>query len=162
MEIGLLGRKSQQRRSDFLLLGELIGTATKEKKGLSGSVQALNSTIYSIATGNKSNVLFKVCDYGSNINHILHIYSAPNNTLWNCRYIRVILSDSNIFANILFEKGVSNIRLFKDKTGFYVYIYGGTWSRSNIEVFASEPNRFYFTDVTNEISISDLEEIPIS
>ena len=25
MKIGLLGRKSQQRRSDFLLLGELIG-----------------------------------------------------------------------------------------------------------------------------------------
>ena len=25
MEIGFLGRKSQQRRSDFLLLGELIG-----------------------------------------------------------------------------------------------------------------------------------------
>jgi hypothetical protein len=34
MEIGLLGRKSQQRRSDFLLLGELIGTATANKDGL--------------------------------------------------------------------------------------------------------------------------------
>lgn len=144
------------------LLGGLIGTATKEKKGLSDSVQALNSTIYSISTGKKTAALYKVCDYGININHILHIYSAPNSTLWNCRYIRVILSDSNIFANILFEKGVSNIRLFKDETGFYVYVYGGTWSRSNIEVFAYEPNRFYFTDVTNEISISDLEEIPIS
>lgn len=129
---------------------------------MSDSVQALNSTIYSISTGNKNSALFKVCDYGSNISHILHIYSAPNNTLYNCRYIRVILSDSNIFANILFEKGVSNIRLFKDKTGFYVYIYGGTWSRSNIEVFAYEPNRFYFTDVTDQISISDLEEISIS
>ena len=74
----------------------------------------------------------------------------------------MILSDSNIFANILFEKGVSNIRLFKDGTGFYVYVYGGTWSRSNIEVFSYEPNRFYFTDVTNEISISDLGEIQIS
>lgn len=74
----------------------------------------------------------------------------------------MILSDSNIFANILFEKGVSNIRLFKDETCFYVYIYGGAWSRSNIEVFAYEPNRFYFTDVTDQISISDLEEISIS
>lgn len=129
---------------------------------MSDSVQALNSTIYSISTRDKNDALFKVCDYGSNINHILHIYSAPNNTLWNCRYIRVILSDSNIFANILFEEGVSNIRLFKDGTSFYVYVYGGMWSRSNIEVFAYEPNRFYFTDVTNEISISDLGEIQIS
>ena len=55
-----------------------------------------------------------------------------------------------------------NIRLFKDETSFYVYTYNGTWSRSNIEVFAYEPHCFYFTDVTDEISISDLEEIPIS
>ena len=34
MGIGLLGRKSQQRRSDFLLLGELIGVATAKKDGL--------------------------------------------------------------------------------------------------------------------------------
>lgn len=129
---------------------------------MSDSVQALNSTIYSISTGNKNSALFKVCDYGSNINHILHIYSAPNSTLWNCRYIRVILSDNNIFANILLEKGVSNIRLFKDETSFYVYVHGGNWSRSNIEVFAFEPNRFYFTNVTDQISISDLEEISIS
>lgn len=33
-EIGLLGRKSQQRRSDFPLLGELLPTASNEKKGL--------------------------------------------------------------------------------------------------------------------------------
>jgi hypothetical protein len=53
-----------------MLLGELIGIATKENKGLSDSVQALNSTIYKISTGNKETALFKVCDYGSNINHI--------------------------------------------------------------------------------------------
>ena len=74
-------------------LGELIGIATKENKGLSDSVQALNSTIYKISTGNKETALFKVCDYGSNINHILHIYSSPNGTLDSCNYIRVILSD---------------------------------------------------------------------
>ena len=34
MEIGLLGWKSQQQWSDFLLLGELIGTATSNKSGL--------------------------------------------------------------------------------------------------------------------------------
>lgn len=34
MGIGLLGRESQQRWSDFLLLGELIGTATANKDGL--------------------------------------------------------------------------------------------------------------------------------
>lgn len=129
---------------------------------MSDSVQALNSTIYSISTGNKAAALFKVCDYGSNINHILHIYSAPNNTSGTCRYIRVILSDNNIFANILLTKGQNNIRLFKDETSFYVYVYNGTWSRSNIEVFAYEPHRFYFTDVTDQISISDLEEISIS
>ncbi len=143
-------------------LGGLIGTATKEKKGLSDSVQALNSTIYSISTRENAAALYKVCDYGVNINHILHIYSAPNSTLDTCIYIRVIISDKYIFANILLTKGQNNIRLFKDETGFYVYVYGGMWSRSNIEVFAYEPNRFYFTDVTNEISISDLEEIPIS
>ena len=146
----------------MLLLGELIGIATKENKGLSDSVQALNSTIYNISTGNKNAILFKVCDYGSNINHILHIYSAPNSTSDSCRYIRVILSDIYIFANILLAKGGSNIRLFKDETSFYVYVYNGTWSRSNIEVFAYEPHRFYFTNVTDEISISDLEEISIS
>ena len=96
-----------QRGEAFLLhkfalkseLGELIGIATKENKGLSDSVQALNSTIYNISTGNKETALFKVCDYGSNINHILHIYSSPNGTLDSCNYIRVILSDKYIFVN---------------------------------------------------------------
>lgn len=144
------------------ILGGLIPLATKENKGLSDSVQALNSTIYNISTQKKNAILFKVCDYGSNINHILHIYSAPNSTGDSCRYIRVILSDIYIYANILLARGGSNIRLFKDKTSFYVYVYNGTWSRSNIEVFAYEPHRFYFTDVTDEISISDLDEISIS
>lgn len=162
MEIGLLGRKSQQRRSDFLLLGELIGIATKENKGLSDSVQALNSTIYKISTGNKETALFKLCDYGSNINHILHIYSSPNSTLDSCNYIRVILSDTYIFVNKLFEKGYNSIRLFKDGKSFYVYVYSSVWTRTNIEVFSGDPNLFYFTNVTDEISISDLEEISIS
>ena len=74
----------------------------------------------------------------------------------------MFLSDNNIFANMLLAKGGSNIRLFKDETSFYVYTYNGMWSRSNIEVFANEPHRFYFTDVTDQISISDLEEISIS
>ena len=143
-------------------LGELIGTATKEKTGLSDSIQALNSTFYSISSGSKNATLFKVCDYGKNILHRLYIYSAPNGTSDTCRYIRVILSDNNIFANMLLAKGGNNIRLFKDETSFYVYTYNGTWSRSNIEVFANEPHRFYFTDVTDQISISDLEEISIS
>ena len=143
-------------------LGGLIGTATKEKTGLSDSIQALNSTFYSISSGSKNATLFKVCDYGKNILHRLYIYSAPNGTSDTCRYIRVILSDNNIFANMLLAKGGSNIRLFKDETSFYVYTYNGTWSRSNIEVFANEPHRFYFTDVTDQISISDLEEISIS
>lgn len=143
-------------------LGELIGTATREKTGLSDSIQALNSTFYSISSGSKNATLFKVCDYGKNILHRLYIYSAPNGTSDTCRYIRVILSDNNIFANMLLAKGGSNIRLFKDETSFYVYTYNGTWSRSNIEVFANEPHRFYFTDVTDQISISDLEEISIS
>ena len=101
-------------------------------------------------------------DYDQNIVHRLYIYSAPNNTLSTCCFIRVTLSDINIFTDMLLAKGGSNIRLFKDETSFYVYTYNGTWSRSNIEVFAYEPHRFYFTDVTDEISISDLEEIPIS
>lgn len=143
-------------------LGGLIGTATKEKTGLSDSIQALNSTFYSISSGSKNATLFKVCDYGKNILHRLYIYSAPNGTSDTCRYIRVILSDNNIFANMLLAKGGSNIRLFKDETSFYVYTYNGTWSRSNIEVFANEPHRFYITDVTDQISISDLEEISIS
>lgn len=159
MGIGLLGRKSQQRRSDFLLLGELIGIATKENKGLSDSVQALNSTIYNISTGNKETALFKVCDYGSNINHILHIYSSPNGTLDSCNYIRVILSDKYIFVNKLFEKGYNSIRLFKDRKSFYVYVYSSVWTRTKIEVFSENPDLFYFTNVTDEISISDLEEI---
>lgn len=136
--------------------------ASKNKKGLSDSIQALNSTVYSISTGKNDAVLFKVCDYGSNIIHRLNIYSAPNATSSTCRYIRVILSDKFIFANQLLAKGVNNIRLFKDETSFYVYVYNGTWSRSNIEVFSSDPHLFYYTDVTNEISISDLTEITIS
>ena len=118
-----------QRGEAFLLhkfalkseLGELIGIATKENKGLSDSVQALNSTIYNISTGNKETALFKVCDYGSNINHILHIYSSPNGTLDSCNYIRVILSDKYIFVNKLFEKGYNSIRLFKDRKSFRNY-----------------------------------------
>lgn len=35
-------------------LGELIGTATREKTGLSDSIQALNSTFYSISSGSKN------------------------------------------------------------------------------------------------------------
>ena len=57
---------------------------------------------------------------------------------------------------------VSNIRIFKDETSFYVYIYKSTWSRTNIEVFSDNHSKFYFTDVTDQISISDLEEISIS
>lgn len=144
------------------VLGELIGIATKENKGLSDSVQALNSTIYKISTGNKETALFKVCDYGSNINHILHIYSSPNGTLDSCNYIRVILSDIYIFVNKLFEKGYNSIRLFKDGKSFYVYVYSSVWTRTNIEVFSETPGLFYFTNVTDEISISDLEEISIS
>lgn len=144
------------------VLGELIGIATKENKGLSDSVQALNSTIYRISTGNKETALFKVCDYGSNINHILHIYSSPNGTLDSCNYIRVILSDIYIFVNKLFEKGYNSIRLFKDRKSFYVYVYSSVWTRTNIEVFSENPDLFYFTNVTDEISISDLEEISIS
>ena len=143
-------------------LGELIGIATKENKGLSDSVQALNSTIYKISTGNKETALFKVCDYGSNINHILHIYSSPNGTLDSCNYIRVILSDIYIFVNKLFEKGYNSIRLFKDRNFFYVYVYSSVWTRTNIEVFSENPDLFYFTNVTDEISMSDLEEISIS
>ena len=143
------------------VLGELIGIATKENKGLSDSVQALNSTIYKISTGNKETALFKVCDYGSNINHILHIYSSPNGTLDSCNYIRVILSDIYIFVNKLFEKGYNSIRLFKDRKSFYVYVYSSVWTRTNIEVFSENPDLFYFTNVTDEISISDLEEISI-
>ena len=101
-------------------------------------------------------------DYGQNIVHRLYIYSAPNGTSDTCRYIRVILSDNNIFANMLLAKGGSNIRLFKDETSFYVYIYKSTWSRTNIEVFSDNHSKFYFTDVTDQISISDLEEISIS
>lgn len=141
------------------VLGELIGIATKENKGLSDSVQALNSTIYNISTGNKETALFKVCDYGSNINHILHIYSSPNGTLDSCNYIRVILSDLYIFVNKLFEKGYNSIRLFKDRKSFYVYVYSSVWTRTKIEVFSENPDLFYFTNVTDEISISDLEEI---
>ena len=144
------------------VLGGLIGIATKENKGLSDSVQALNSTIYNISTGNKETALFKVCDYGSNINHILHIYSSPNGTLDSCNYIRVILSDKYIFVNKLFEKGYNSIRLFKDRKSFYVYVYSSVWTRTKIEVFSENPDLFYFTNVTDEISISDLEEISIS
>ena len=61
---------------------------------------------------------------------------------------------------MLLAKGGSNIRIFKDETSFYVYIY--TWSRTNIEVFSDNHSKFYFTDVTDQISISDLEEISIS
>lgn len=126
---------SYKRTCKTVALGELIGIATKENKGLSDSVQALNSTIYNISTGNKETALFKVCDYGSNINHILHIYSSPNGTLDSCNYIRVILSDKYIFVNKLFEKGYNSIRLFKDRKSFYVYVYSSVWTRTKIEVF---------------------------
>ena len=63
---------------------------------------------------------------------------------------------------MLLAKGGSNIRLFKDETSLYVYIYKCTWSRTNIEVFSDYQSKFYFTDVTDQISISDLEEISIS
>ena len=154
---------SEALKANASVLVGLLPLATKENIGLSNSIQALNSTFYDISTGTKKAILFKVCDYGSNINHILHIYSAPNDTRDSCcRYIRVILSDIYIFANILLAKGGSNIRLFKDETSFYVYTYNGMWSRSNIEVFSDAPYRFYFTDVTDQISISDLKEISIS
>lgn len=110
-----------------MLLGGLIGIATKENKGLSDSVQALNSTIYNISTGNKETALFKVCDYGSNINHILHIYSSPNSTLDSCNYIRVILSDLYIFVNKLFEKDIIVSDFLKIENLFmftFIAVYG--------------------------------------
>ena len=48
------------------LLGELIGIATKENKGLSDSVQALNSTIYKISTGNKDDADVEKLEPGTN------------------------------------------------------------------------------------------------
>lgn len=136
--------------------------ASKSNKGLSSQLQALNSTFYDISTKTEQSALFKLCDYGDNIGHLLHIYSAPNGTYSTCRYIRVILSDRYIFANYLLTAGTNNIRLFKDNQSFYAYIYGGIWTRSFVEVFSSEAGRFQFENVTNEISISDLTEIPIS
>ena len=41
MVIGILGWESQQRRSDFPLLGELIGTATANKNGLMSKIFAV-------------------------------------------------------------------------------------------------------------------------
>ena len=93
-------------------------------------------------------------DYISIVHLITHYLHAA--------FIRVTLSDINIFTDMLLAKGGSNIRLFKDETSFYVYIYKSTWSRTNIEVFSDNHNKFYFTDVTDQISISDLEEISIS
>lgn len=51
MGIGLLGRKSQQRRSDFLLLGELIGINDTWLRGMGDKIESidkLTSGIYSI------------------------------------------------------------------------------------------------------------------
>ena len=56
----------------------------------------------------------------------------------------------------------NSIRLFKDRKSFYVYVYSSVWTRTKIEVFSENPDLFYFTNVTDEISISDLEEISIS
>lgn len=67
-----------------------------------------------------------------------------------------------IFVNNLFGKGYKSIRLFKDRKSFYVYVYSSAWTRTNIEVFSGNPGLFYFTNVTDEIRISDLEEISIS
>ena len=48
---------------------------------------------------------------------------------------------------MLLAKGGSNIRIFKDETSFYVYIYKSTWSRTNIEVFSDNhtliPQHYY-------------------
>lgn len=94
---------------------------------MSDSVQALNSTIYKISTGNKETALFKLCDYGSDINHILHIYSSPNSTLDSCNYIRVILSDTYIFVNKLFEKDIIVSDFLKIKNLFmftFIAVHG--------------------------------------
>ena len=101
-----------------------------------------------------------------------HILAKRDNSAWpkgsklsgfsSCNYIRVILSDKYIFVNKLFEKGYNSIRLFKDRKSFYVYVYSSVWTRTKIEVFSENPDLFYFTNVTDEISISDLEEISIS
>lgn len=141
---------------------ELLPVASNSQKGLSSQVQALNSTLYSISTGYEQTILYKLCDYGYSIFHILYIYSAPESTSDTCRYIRVILSDTFIFANLLLGKGSANIRLFKDGTCIYAYVYGGGWARSYVEVLSPNSDFFYFADVTDEISISDLIEIPIS
>lgn len=51
MGIGLLGRKSQQRRSDFLLLGELIGVVSESKNGLMSSNGFISRTGIIIPVG---------------------------------------------------------------------------------------------------------------
>lgn len=88
MEIGLLGRKSQQRRSDFLLLGELIGTATPEKDGLMNKMYVVRSITNAglvIDYKTDSNIL-----YTSTSLIELYIYS-----LSNVAYYRVIALPSD-------------------------------------------------------------------
>ena len=66
MEIGLLGRKSQQRRSDFLLLGELLQ----------------NENYIRMAEGRGSATLYRI-DFMRNLNLVVKIVGEGNSEVFD-------------------------------------------------------------------------------
>jgi len=65
-------------------------------------------------------------DYGQNIVHRLYIYSAPNNTLSTCCFIRVILSDlAKISFTALVVGSVVSVATQQEKVENWVLILIG-------------------------------------
>ncbi len=127
--------------------------------------QALNATIYDLATMNKQSVLYRVCKYGTAFSAIFKIYSAYNSTdSGKFIYVTVILSDAYIFAKKTFTYGNSNITLYKDNNYFYVYVTGGTWSRTYAEIVnpSEKIDYFLFEDVTNSVDKNTLTLVQMS
>ena len=142
MEIGLLGRKSQQRRSDFLLLGGLLQ----------------NGNYIRMAEGKGSATLYRI-DFTRNLNLVVKIVGEGNSEVVD-DYSIVCMHGGGNGLCITHNSGPSSIRMYRDNDyNYYVYVSG--WGYA-IAYFANRIPIYNAISATKvDIDISTLTQVGI-
>lgn len=170
MEIGLLGRKSQQRRSDFLLLGELIGTATNSKNGLMSKkdYSKINIVLYTGMYGNPGSgpKLYKLFRYGYNSKVFGILFSQTDDKSAGIYTLTLRETGINQIHNINGVNEGEKCRFFykKGSDGYAIfYILAVRDSKTimfnNVSMYG---NVSIITEEMPSTDVSDLTEISIS
>lgn len=92
---------------------------------------------------------------------MIDMYVASNSSASGVGKFEVCMSDGVFNIRKIF--GVQNIVYFyKDSDYFYIRSVGGYWSRNSTRLTINEINNYAYKDVTDEVSVSSLTEIPVS